>query len=784
MGSFIALRKTFDLSADNNSHLLCGRQNRDIPVVLEGGAVMTTLKKHYDFTVTVNFNSNGGTACPDESYTLGGTYKSLPTPTKTQHVFLGWYTQLNGGSLVSDSSTVELSNTVLYAHWEEVNITGSYTSYKVVTTSSYKNTGIYTASRYNVYEPVYIDWGDGAVEKVDGNISQKAHTYASAGTYTVKVSNNLTSFAPSNNNSTWYNTTSHNRYTFKEMLTTGSRVSNMPDQAFYYCEALSTINWLSSCWTSITSIPNHCFEGCTGFSTLSNLPARIKHVGERGFGYCQGLTGIQDLRSTGLTSLYNDQTFYYCNQVKEWKLPISLTGTYFGSGTFAYNSSLSAIELPTQLTSIGFQCFQDDQQLKKITIPPKVKYINSYAFQNCYNLSSITYQTTALTAISECAFKFCYALTNINVPQTVKSIGFQAFQNCYNINAQDLTLPSALTALNTYAYQGCYNLRNITIQSALASIGDYAFAGCYKVSSIVDHRLAAQSVAANTFGYSASNSASSGYTGYSTRGSNVLCTYVVATGYDSSYWNDPLQTSGKCGFKQAYIDPENLKYCTVTFDPGDGTVSPTQQDYLQGKTYISLPTATGPADTPYFAGWYTEPAGAGTKITKDSTVPSQSTLTLYALYSVTKLQSYTVDLNNQWRQSTSQSNPDSSLYDGVYESNSNYHVNSGWAKMYVRIDGYTSFTLYIRSYGESSYDYTLAFNLDVDVTSNPSYTTSGVKAHTRGNQQSGQAIGNYTKVTYTGIDGGSHFICIVYRKDSSVNSGNDRGYVLIPKQQD
>ena len=44
-------------------------------------------------------------------------------------------------------------------------------------------------------------------------------------------------------------------------------------------------------------------------------------------------------------------------------------------------------------------------------------------------------------------------------------------------------------------------------------------------------------------------------------------------------------------------------------------------------------------------------------------------------------------------------------------------------------------------------------------------------------------MGNYTQVTYTGLGGGDHFICIDYRKDSSVNNGNDRGYVLIPKDQ-
>ena len=53
--------------------------------------------------------------------------------------------------------------------------------------------------------------------------------------------------------------------------------------------------------------------------------------------------------------------------------------------------------------------------------------------------------------------------------------------------------------------------------------------------------------------------------------------------------------------------------------------------------------------------------------------------------------------------------------------------------MYVRISGYDTFKLYIRSYAESNYDYTIAFNADVDVTSNPSSSTTGVKAHTSGN---------------------------------------------------
>lgn len=111
-------------------------------------------------------------------------------------------------------------------------------------------------------------------------------------------------------------------------------------------------------------------------------------------------------------------------------------------------------------------------------------------------------------------------------------------------------------------------------------------------------------------------------------------------------------------------------------------------------------------------------------------------------------------------------NPDQSLYDGTYVSYSNFNVNSGWAKMRINFIGYTEFSVHIRSYAESNYDYTVIGNLDQNITSNP---TAGY-ARTYGNQTAGTTISNYTKVTYSNLDGGQHFVDIVFRKNSSVNS--------------
>ena len=146
--------------------------------------------------------------------------------------------------------------------------------------------------------------------------------------------------------------------------------------------------------------------------------------------------------------------------------------------------------------------------------------------------------------------------------------------------------------------------------------------------------------------------------------------------------------------------------------------------------------------------------------------------------------SYTVNLNSQWQKSSTISNPNTSTYDGVYESYSNKGTNNSGASMYIDINGYTNFKLYIRSYAESNYDYVMVSQLDKTLTYSSSYSdTTLVKSHTRGNQQSGTALSNYTLVEFTNIPSGSHRIQIIYRKDSSTHSGDDRGYVLIPKNQ-
>ena len=117
---------------------------------------------------------------------------------------------------------------------------------------------------------------------------------------------------------------------------------------------------------------------------------------------------------------------------------------------------------------------------------------------------------------------------------------------------------------------------------------------------------------------------------------------------------------------------------------------------------------------------------------------------------------------------------------GYKSNNENQHSTQAVSK--ITMHSAMNLVIYIRSYAESSFDYTIASKVNAAAFPTQS-TDSTVYAHTRGNQQSGKTLSSYTKVEYTGLKSGD-YIFIVYRKDGSANSGDDRGYVLVPDTSD
>jgi hypothetical protein len=316
-----------------------------------------------------------------------------------------------------------------------------------------------------------------------------------------------------------------------------------------------------------------------------------------------------------------------------------------------------------------------------------------------------------------------------------------------------------------WSFNGCENITKITLGANVKTIGNYAFSSNGNLQTITVKAYNAPVINKNVFS-----------------GVNNPVTVYYPYGSDYSTW---MEMFPNWTFVTDMTPTECLELSITADDVNGNSTSTTIHwtatvrgvNIFTNETVVKTVSGTDTSET--------FPQNTSETNTVERTVS-------YTLLGVTATATftqgvfvpayYTVDLNGQWRKSTTISNPNSNLYDGVYESFSNINKNNSTAYAYVDINGYEEFTMYIRSNGEDDYDYMLVSQLDIpSITLSDRTNTTKVKAHTRGNANAGTGLNSYTKVTWTGIDQGPHRICILYGKDSSSREGTDQGYFFIPK---
>ena len=236
---------------------------------------------------------------------------------------------------------------------------------------------------------------------------------------------------------------------------------------------------------------------------------------------------------------------------------------------------------------------------------------------------------------------------------------------------------------------------------------------------------------------------------------SAVASYLVPSYISSPSIVDRGQYSGNSSYRLVTLSCSNssatIYYTTDGTTPTNGSTSYSENYYsnTSGSYYYSIlvPVGSTLKAVAYYNGSYSDVAS----------------------YTVST-PSISINTNGQW-QSYSSGLSSSSYYS--YRSYSNYHVHGSTATMYLTISGYDTFTLYIRSYAEQSFDYTIAYEAD----------SNTIKSDSLSNNNSGTSLSSYKRVDYTGLGGTSHTIKIVYRKDGSVSSGDDRGYLVIPRNQ-
>lgn len=187
------------------------------------------------------------------------------------------------------------------------------------------------------------------------------------------------------------------------------------------------------------------------------------------------------------------------------------------------------INIPEQIgemkvVAIGINCFANQSNLTKITLPNSIRDIRDYAFRKCTGIKEFVTGEGYIRAGSDAfegafaeggtlylncdtnlrdvagdiypfrlsnlenvvvgskvenigkTFTFAQRLKSVEFGKNVKTIGYEAFRGCKQL--ETVNLPDGLERIDDYAFLSCEKLGNLTIPSSVVSIGIAAFREC------------------------------------------------------------------------------------------------------------------------------------------------------------------------------------------------------------------------------------------------------------------------------------------------------------------
>ena len=168
-------------------------------------------------------------------------------------------------------------------------------------------------------------------------------------------------------------------------ITIPSSVTSIEEYAFAGSRALTGIVIPSS----VQTVSNNIFDGCTSIRNATFENSAITSIGAKIFKGCSSLKEVK--LPDALTSL-PDGTFERCYSLSSITIPSGVTS--LGDSCFFYCESLSSIEIPSGVTSIGNSCFKWCSSLSSITIPSSVTSIGRACFAYVSDLTYMRFEST------------------------------------------------------------------------------------------------------------------------------------------------------------------------------------------------------------------------------------------------------------------------------------------------------------------------------------------------------------------------------------------------------
>jgi MYXO-CTERM domain-containing protein len=134
---------------------------------------------------------------------------------------------------------------------------------------------------------------------------------------------------------------------------------------------------------------------------------------------------IRVILEVGVTAI-NSYSFPNCSSLTSVNFPSTLAS--IGDGAFS-GSGLTAADLSgTAVATISNNAFYNCSDLLSVSFPSTLTSIGNYAFDGS-SLSDVELSGTSVITIGAGAFHDCSDLTSVSFPSTLRSIGYSAFQD-------------------------------------------------------------------------------------------------------------------------------------------------------------------------------------------------------------------------------------------------------------------------------------------------------------------------------------------------------------------